>query len=295
MIKEKTPSFYYAMLLVTTAAWSMSFIWSKQVTNTGMSSEVYLFVRYGAASLLLLPFSINSLKRMTKKQFLAGVTMGLIFFGGIFFQTVGISMTSPSNSSFITTAYVVMAPFTTWLMTREKPSKSIYPAAAMCLVGIYVLSMRPGETIALSTGNLLTLIGALGWALQLSYTSVAGRFVPPVLLSFLSFSVTSLGGLALALVGGSLKAATAAQFSAAALPIILAAIFPTIVANMVQVWAQPKVNANNAAIIYSLEAVFATIISILIGMEPWSANVAVGGAVIFAAVLLAQFGGKRNA
>lgn len=294
MTKERSPAFYYAMLLITTVTWSMSFIWSKQVTNTGMSSEVYLFIRYGLASLMLLPFSVKHLRVMTKKQLSAGLIMGAIFFGGIFFQTLGIAMTTPSNSSFITTAYIVMAPFTTWLMTREKPTKSIYMAALLCLAGIYVLNMKPGETIALTYGNVLTLIGALGWALQLSYTSVAGRFVPPALLSFLSFAVTSLAGLITALFGGGFEVTTGAQLSSAALPIFLAALFPTIVANMVQVWAQPKVNANRAAMIYSLEAVFATLISIMIGMDKWSANVATGGMMIFAAVMLAQFGGKKD-
>lgn len=294
MTKEKSSAFYYAMLLVTTVTWSMSFIWSKQVTNTGMASEVYLFVRYGLASLILLPFAVKSLKVMTKRQLMAGLIMGAIFFGGIFFQTLGIAMTTPSNSSFITTAYIVMAPFTTWMMTREKPSRGIYSAAILCLAGIYILNMKPGETIALTYGNVLTLIGAFGWALQLSYTSVAGKFVPPVLLSFLSFAVTSLGGLLTALVGGSIFETTGAQLSSAALPIFLAALFPTIVANLVQVWAQPKVDANRAAIIYSLEAVFATLISIIIGMDKWSASVAVGGGIIFAAVMLAQFGGKKD-
>ena len=292
--KERSENFYQTMLLVTTLAWSMSFIWSKRVTNTGMSGEVYLFIRYTLASVMLLPFAARDLKNMDRRQLRAGVILGLTFFGGMIFQTAGIALTTPSNNSFITTAYVVMAPFTTWLMTKEKPGRSIYFAALLCLFGIYVLNMKPGEALSLNLGNVLTLIGAVGWALQLSYTSIAGKYVKPVPLSFVTFVVTGLGGLCMSLVTGSLFETTAAQLAGSAEPILMAAIFPTIVGNLVQVYAQPKVNANRAAIIYSMEAVFATIISILLGMEKWTASVTIGGGIIFLAVILAQFGGKSK-
>ena len=67
--KNRPAARYEGMLFVTTLAWSMSFVWSKMVTNTGMSSEMYLFLRYTLAALLLLPFALRHLRSMTKKEF----------------------------------------------------------------------------------------------------------------------------------------------------------------------------------------------------------------------------------
>ena len=61
-----------------------------------------------------------------------------------------------------------------------------------------------------------------------------------------------------------------------------------------QVYAQPHVDANKAAVIYTLEAVFATIISILMGMEDLRTSVIVGGGLIACAVLLTQLGGETQ-
>ncbi|MBQ1270293.1 MAG: DMT family transporter [Clostridia bacterium] len=290
----KKTSFYEAMLMITTTAWSMSFVWSKIATNTGMAPEVYLFLRYGLAALLLFPFALRHFKTATKQQVMMGCSMGVLFFAAMIFQTIGITMTTPSNSSFITTIYVVIAPFTTWIMMKHKPSKSIYAAVILCLIGIYVLNMKPGEVLAMNLGNVLTLIGAIGWALQVTYTSMVGDKMPPSLLSFLTFGTLAACGLAHCLLTGALATTTAAQLSGSAQSIVLAAIFPTIVANLVQVIAQPKVDANKATVIYTLEAVFATIFSIILGLEELTMSVVLGGGIIMAGVLVAQLGGKKE-
>lgn len=286
---------YETMLMVTTLAWSMSFIWSKVVTNTGMTSEMYLFLRYSLAGLILLPFSIKYLKAMTKKEFWTGILMGNIFFFSMIAQTIGISMSTPAESSFITTAYVVIAPFTTWMLLKQKPRRVTWAAVVLCLAGIYILNMKPGQTIGLTLGNGLTLLGALGWAFQLTFTSIAGKYMPPALLSFLSFGYTGIMGGLTALITGSMFTTTAAQVGGSAMAIVLAAVFPTVLANLVQVYAQPHVDANKAAVIYTLEAVFATVISILMGMEPLRTSVIVGGGLIACAVLLTQVGGSQDA
>lgn len=286
---------YETMLMFTTLAWSMSFIWSKVVTNTGMTSEMYLFLRYSLAGLILLPFSIKYLKTMTKKEFWTGILMGNIFFFSMIAQTIGISMSTPAESSFITTAYVVIAPFTTWMLLKQKPRRITWAAVVLCLAGIYILNMKPGQTIGLTLGNGLTLLGALGWAFQLTFTSIAGKYMPPALLSFLSFGYTGIMGGLTALITGSMFTTTAAQVGGSAMAIVLAAVFPTVLANLVQVYAQPHVDANKAAVIYTLEAVFATVISILMGMEPLRTSVIIGGGLIACAVLLTQVGGSQDA
>ena len=296
MNSTKSPSSgrYETMLMVTTLAWSMSFIWSKVVTNTGMASEMYLFIRYSLAGIILFPFAFKYLKTMNKKEFWTGILMGNIFFFSMIAQTIGISMSTPAESSFITTAYVVIAPFTTWMLLKQKPRRITWAAVALCLAGIYILNMKPGQTIGLTLGNALTLLGALGWAFQLTFTSIAGRYMPPALLSFLSFGYTGVMGGLTALVTGSMFTTTKAQISGSATAICLAAIFPTVLANLVQVYAQPHVDANKAAVIYTLEAVFATIISILMGMEDLRTSVIVGGGLIACAVLLTQLGGETQ-
>ncbi|MBR4875340.1 MAG: DMT family transporter [Clostridia bacterium] len=296
MNSTKSPSSgrYETMLMVTTLAWSMSFIWSKVVTNTGMASEMYLFIRYSLAGIILFPFAFKYLKTMNKKEFWTGILMGNIFFFSMIAQTIGISMSTPAESSFITTAYVVIAPFTTWMLLKQKPRRITWAAVALCLAGIYILNMKPGQTIGLTLGNALTLLGALGWAFQLTFTSIAGRYMPPALLSFLSFGYTGVMGGLTALVTGSMFTTTRAQISGSATAICLAAIFPTVLANLVQVYAQPHVDANKAAVIYTLEAVFATIISILMGMEDLRTSVIVGGGLIACAVLLTQLGGETQ-
>lgn len=294
--KRETPqAFYEGLLLVTTIAWSLSFIWSKVATNAGLTPELYLFFRYTLAALLLLPFAGKKLRYITKAELKTGFIMGCIFYAGMIFQTAGLAMTTPSNSSFITTSYVVLVPFAAWVMMKKKPDKITYAAVLIAMAGIYILNMSPGETIAFNLGNVLTLIGAVWWAVQVPYTSIAGGRVEPLKLSFMTFAFTGLGGLIMSLVKGTLFAVTGTQIRGAALAVLLSALFPTILGNLVQVYAQPKVDPSKAAVIYTMEGVLATIISIIMGMEKWSISVLAGGALILAAVLVIQFGGKKNA
>ncbi len=292
--KNRSAWRYEALLLITTVTWSMSFVWTKIITNTGMASEMYLFLRYTLAAVLLLPFGLKKLLASTKKQIGRGIVMGLIILVGMMFQVGGIALTTPSNASFITTAYVVIAPFTTWLLMKQKPDRITYAAVLLCLVGIYILNIRPGEALTLNLGNALTLVGAVCWAFQLSYTSMVGATLDPIVLSLLSFATTGLGGLGCCLVSGALRATTAAQLRGAGTAILLTALLPTIVAGVVQVYAQPHVNANKAAVMYTMEAVFATLISIAIGLEGWSLSVLIGGGIIIFAVLLMQLGGNKR-
>lgn len=285
---KKSTAYYEFVLLILTMMWSMSFIWSKIVVNAGISPEMYLFTRYGMGALILLPFAVRDLKKITSEQLKAAMIMGGTLLIGMVFQVTGIVHTTPSNSSFITTAYVVIAPFTTWMILGQKPTKKIYAAMAICVIGIYILTMQPGEGLELNIGNLLTLISSFFWAVQLSYMSVASKKMSAYLLSFLSFVITSAGGLLMSFVTGAFAASSAGMFADAWPSILMAAIFPTVMAGVLQAMAQQHVDPNRAAIIYTMEAVFATVASLFLGLEAWRASIAIGGGIILAAVLISQ-------
>ena len=270
------------LLLLTAAIWGFSFV----AQRTGMDHVgpfTFNAARFLAGSLVLVPVMLLSDRRrpaddLSTTGFAAssviprrssllwgGLVAGAVLFAAAAFQQAGIASTTAGKTGFITSLYVVLVPLL-GLAVGIRPPFVVWVGAVLAVVGLYFLTIE-GE-FAMSRGDLLVLAGAVMWAVHFL---VLGRFSPglaPVRLAFVLF------------VADGLRAAAAA--------ILLSGIFSIGVGYTLQVAAQRHAPPADAAIILSLEAVFAVVGGWLLLDEQLTQRALFGCALMLAGILISQ-------
>jgi drug/metabolite transporter (DMT)-like permease len=212
-----------------------------------------------------------------------GLLVGALLFGGATLQQMGISFTTAGKAGFITSLYVVIVPLLGAAL-GHRIGRATWIGALLAAVGLYFLSMRPGE-LRMAPGDLLVLVGALLWAVHML---LLGRLSPgrdPVRLAFVQFlTCAALSGLAALL----FETTTAAGLRAALLPILYTGVLSVGVGYTLQVAGQRHAPPADTAIILSLEAVFAVLAGRLLLGEQLTARALLGCGLMLAGIVISQ-------
>ena len=284
---NERPFFMESLLLLATLFWGASFVWCEDIANTGIDTNAYVAIRYAMAVLLMLPVFWKDVKNASRTDWIHGLVLGILYYLCQATQVWGLLYTTPANGSFITAAYVVLVPFTSWLILKQKAERRVYLALPLCLAGLYVLNISPGEGLHWNLGNLITLGCAVCWAFQMTYISYAGRTTKTSLLTILPLMFASvISGTAALVTGGFVMEGVAV--GSFFRTVILLVLFPTIGAGLCQSHAQKFVAPSKAAVIYTIESVFACTLSVLLGYDEPSARLFLGGALIVSAILITE-------
>lgn len=284
---------YSGALVLTSFIWGIAFIWVKSALNAGMDSSLLMFVRYTLAALVLFPFCAKGLFKLSRKQMVMGIIMGVALYAGMIVQTIALNVTTPSNSAFITTSYVVITPFVTWFMLRVRPKRKIYFCAVICLIGIFILTRVPGEVFSISAGDALTLVAALLFAVQMTLLYRFAAFLPTKQITFIPLVVTSVLSLITAAATNKLSF-EGVDIAACILPITLVAVCSTVIAGYLQAFGQKHVEPSRAAIILSLESVFACVASVIMGFDKLTLSLVVGGTIIVSTIIVSEWPSKKS-
>ncbi|MBA3449215.1 MAG: DMT family transporter, partial [Pseudaminobacter sp.] len=131
------------VLLLAGAMWGMGFV-AQSTAMTAIGPFWFIGLRFVMATVAILPFAIDESRRaesaLTPANWLAFVWIGLLLFGAVGFQQVGLLSTTVTNSGFLTGLYVVMVPFLAVMLFRTWPHPVVWPAALTALAGIWFLS-----------------------------------------------------------------------------------------------------------------------------------------------------------
>ena len=286
-IKEKVSSSKLAMellLLFATFCWGMTYLWCDDISNVNMPISGYNSIRYAICVLMVLPFFARELKTVTGKIMLECSAMGLVYYGIAYLQIVAVKYTTPSCMAFLFAAYVVVVPFAARIFFKQKVRKKIYFSVGLCLVGIYLLNMTPGETIELNLGNGLSILGAFMLCFQILFLSHMVQHTSVGIANMVPWMVTCVIATVHALFTGGYDFDMVA-FLGALKPILMMVIFGTVLSTLAQAYAQRFIEPSKAAIIYSFESVFACIMSITLGYEPLTKSIIFGGMILVLAIM----------
>ena len=272
--------------------WGSTFVVVKHAL-ADVSVFAYIAVRFGLAAVVMALLFWRDLRALRPATVWAGVQIGFFMLGGYVFQTAGLQFTTPSRAAFITGSSVILVPIILAIFGRRRINPWLWAGAAFALAGIYLLTVPPEGLGGLNRGDLLVLVCSISFALHIIFI---GRHI----------GRHSVGALAF------LQVATTAVASALLLPIFAAAgwekphlawthtlvfavlvtsIGSTVIAFSLQVWAQRHTSPSHTALLVSLEPVFAALTSWLLAHERLGARTLAGGALIFAAILLAELKG----
>ncbi len=271
-----------AVLLLAALIWGTAFVAQRLVGEQG---SVHLFngARFALAALLL--WGVQGFRLQGDIDFWRWASLaGGLLFAGSSLQQAGLQYTTAGNAGFITSLYTVFVPVLLYLFWREKPSVFTVWAVALAVVGAYLLSTG-GASFKARRGDLLELIGVIFWA---GHVVLLGRFAsryPPLPFATAQFAVTGVLGL---VAGAALEWPLTVE-PAVMLPAVLyTGIFSVAIAYTLQVWGQRHTPPTDAALILSLESVFALLSGWLVLGETLLPLQVWGCILIFAAVLLSQ-------
>ena len=278
------------LLILTAAIWGSTFVVVKDALRD-VSPLLFNFLRMVIATVVLAVIYHRDLLRLRRNYLAGGALVGLCLAAGYSFQTTGLARTTPAKSAFITGLIVVLVPMLCAFPalrpgTMRAPSPAVFAGAAMAFAGILLLttpSHTPWGTLfaSINTGDLLTLLCALGFALHvLSLAHISPR-MPLGALAVLQLAFcTLLMGFALPVferphLDLSQRLVTA---------LLVTGVLATAVAFTVQSWAQQRLSATRTALILALEPVFAFLTSYFFFGERLSGRASFGALLILCGI-----------
>ena len=218
-----------------------------------------------------------------KNLWVGGCLCGVALFTGATLQQFGIQYTSAGKAGFITALYVIFVPLCR-LFAGKRPGKLLWGSVALAAVGMYLLCMD--GSLALSTGDVLVLLGAFGFTAHILIIDHFSQKVDGVRMSCIQFFVA--GALSLVCMFLFETPSVPAILSAWA-PILYAGLLSCGVAYTLQVVAQKDTDPTVASLILCLESVFAVLFGWLLLGETLSMKELLGCILMFVAIVLAQF------
>lgn len=281
------------LLIIVAVIWGSGFIATEYAIKAGLSASIILTIRFVIGSLIMALFTIKELKKIDKKTLLHGSVAGVILFCGFYSQTIGQGFTNVSNSAFLTSTNVVMIPFIVWLISRKKPNTKTFILAFTTLIGIGVLTLNPAEGLSFGTGDLLTILCAVFFALHISYLGLFSYGLNTKLLTLIQLAVAAIISLFVLLVFDS-ASINIESLSVGIWPALYLAVFSTCLCYFLQTKAQQNIAPGKAGIILCTEGLFGSLFSIVLGLEPLTASIIIGGIIIITSVILMETDFKRR-
>jgi drug/metabolite transporter (DMT)-like permease len=275
------------LLLLAAAIWGFGFV-AQVLGMEHLPPFAFNGVRFliGAVSLLPLLWFLRHKRRLTVGE-LPSLAMGALVLGGMLFigaslQQVGLLYTTAANAGFITGLYIVLVPVL-GLALRHKTGMNTWFGCGIAVLGLYFLSVK--DNFAMGYGDALQLIGAVFWAMHILAVDHYARRHSPVLLAHLQFAVCGVLSL---MVSSAIEVTQLANVVAAWAPLLYAGLVSVGLAYTLQVVAQKNAHPAHAAIILSLETVFAAVGGILILGESLDSRALLGCALMLIGMLVSQ-------
>lgn len=268
----------------------VAIIWGTGFAASALALDNYtpyqtLALRFSMAFVLSLLIYRKKIKNISKEVAIKSSMIGIFLFLAFLFQTVGLQYTTASKNAFLTAVNIIIVPFIGLVIYREKiPTKSLI-GSVVTLMGIAFLSVDGSGLGGVNKGDLLTLVAALFFALQIFYTDYNVKNIDPGAIMIIQMGTAALLSWITVLFTGQ----TDVNLTFTALkPIFYLGIVSTMVAYGIQTWAQRITNSTEAAVILSTEAFFGMIASILILGELVTIQILFGAVLIFVGILIVE-------
>ena len=286
---SKTVSLFSALLC--TFIWGTTFI----AQDTGMDdigpftfNAVRFFVGFLAIVPLAILFEVKKFKYEFKLDFktfaILSLIIGLSLFLGSALQQVALLYTDVANAAFFTIFYVPMVPIIIFLFRKKSIHWSVWPSVILCLIGGYLLTNFYDATVRL--GDTLVVLGALFWSTHIIFTGIiVTKYNLPLTLGAVQTLIVALLSFFVALI---YEEFIFENILKEIYSILYAGILSGGFAFVLQIYAQKNISPAPAAIIFSLEGVFATIAAWFLLDQVLGINNLLGCFFILCGVLLSQ-------
>lgn len=282
-------SYANILLVIVTIIWGGGFIATDGALDA-LSPLYIMMIRFMGAAILPCILCFKKLKNLEGYIWRRGLFAGALLFLAFSFQTIGLQYTTPSKNAFLTAVNVVMVPYLLWLYMRKKPNQKEVLASIVCVIGIAFLTLKP-DAVGLNIGDMLSIICAFFFATHMIVLERYSRHCDAIVMTALQM----LGAGILSTICALLFETPPAQFELSAVGNLAYLIFiSTLLAYLLQTFAQRFTTANSASLILSMEALFATLFSFLFLHEELTLYMIFGAALIFCSVIYIEYKPKQH-
>ena len=293
MTKARSRRVATLLLIGITAVWGSTFFLIRDVVRVLPPTD-FLAVRFTIAAAAMVAVFWRPLLALGRRELRIGVGLGVLYAVAQILQTVGLAHTEASRSGFITGTYVVLTPIFTAVLFRDHIPRSTWLAVLMATAGLATLSLSGlgagiGGSSGFGFGEGVTLLAAAIYALHIIGL---GRYSSPATAAALS-AVQMITIAAVSLVAaapGGIELPTGRGQWAS---VLYMALIAGAVAIWAQTWAQSHLSATRAAIVMTLEPVFAAGFAVALGGESLTLRMLLGGAMVLAAMYTVELIGRR--
>lgn len=288
-----------AAVASVTAIWGSTFVVNRLVLDT-TPPLLFLLLRFGLAAAVLLVLAHG--RRKSPGLFKDSAVIGALLAGGIGTQLVGQLFTTASKAAFVTGLSVPLTPVIGFITTRKTPTRENLTGLIVAAAGFAVLSW-PAETSGLNVGDMLVLVTAVLYAYLIVYLGeTAGRHdVRWFSAGQMLFATLGVGLLRLAATPFLNRPEAFFAAEGRALPLdgrlLLAVLWMGLMASvlttLVQTWAQARMSATHAAVLFALEPVFTAVFAAIILGERMSSRDIAGAALVLLGILVSELPARR--
>jgi drug/metabolite transporter (DMT)-like permease len=274
-------------LVGVTAVWGSTFVVVKDAVDR-MPVMDFLAWRFGIAAIVMAiarPRAVGALDPSARKQ---GVYLGLALAAGYVAQTFGLQRTPATVSGFITGLFVVFTPLFVALFLRTRVEAMAWVGVSLATGGLALLSLHG---FSVGSGEAITVLCAIAFALHVVGLGAWSTAPDAYGLAVVQLSTVAVVSVIAAAPDSLAPPPDAGVWGA----IALTALAATAVGFFVQTWAQAHLTPTRAAVVMTMEPVFAGVFGVAFGGDHLTARVLVGGVLVLAAMLLVELGPRHGA
>ena len=288
MNKRSTQVFASLGLLLTAAVWGFAFVVVKDSLDY-VGSVYMVAIRFSIAAIGLAIIFCKRLKKIDKKHLLMGGVTGLFLFLAYLVQTIGCSYTTAGKNAFLTTIYVILIPLIGWPLYKKRPHWYVFVAAGLSLTGIGLLALGGDDISGINIGDILTLLCGLFFALHILWTEKCNKEgCDTIIITMLQFAFAAFFGWILAPFMDGAFPIAAIQTPKVVLSMLYLGLFSSMICFSLQNIGLKYVQSSLASLFLSFESVFGVLFSTIFLHETLTLKMAVGCALIFSAIVIAE-------
>ena len=283
----KNKSTMTGALFLGALIWGAGTVFIQICLQGGLETALQMFFRFWIGAACLGIACIRNLHRINRRMIFCGALCGTFLFFAFFIFTVGVENTTPANASFLSASNIMIIPFLSWAMLKLRPEKKIFLGCGICLVGVAVLSLQFDGGLHFTLGDLLVLLSAVFFSFHACFVAKLGAGFDPALFTFVQMVAVAIWSTVTLPVSGADFSVVGKDIPALICVVILG-VFNTALCSLIQMNGQRVLPPTRVSLILSTESLFGAVFSVLMGYDPFSLRLVLGGGIMMLAILLVE-------
>lgn len=280
--------FAVVALLFVGFVWGAAFVLMKDAIQEQPYMD-FLATRFTVAAIAMALLRPVVAAKLAPGDLKYGAVAGVVLAFAYITQTIGLELTTASNSGFLTGLYVVLTPLLAWLVLKQKISLKIALGALLAAIGLGVLS-GAATTVEFQIGQIWLIICAVLYAVHILVLGKYGQGRDSYRFAMLQIAFVAMVTWAFALADGYQPPPNGSVWFA----IFFTALLSTVFAFWVQTWAQTIIEPSRVALLITSEVIFTALIAVGVGQEPLTLTMVVGGSIMVLAMLLVEWPNSKS-